>query len=240
MIGADILQNAYRLTNKNVNTFLDGNTTNIYADLNSLYGQRVLDILQMRTDKNATIQNSTTDLISTVGLTEGDPGFNGEYPFPTDLLRPSRIEVSYDGKTWIKAEIYDNALNDRSEYNDEQLAQDFSQSTPRVDFTRNSYKIRPPKTTAGNITNGIYIEYEKRQEDFTENTEPTEIEQNLQNILAYDLANLEMIMHTEKYTTKKINIFNIKRKEVEDKFLIHYKRRLTGKKQMTFNHLSYK
>lgn len=235
MIGSDILDLSYDLVNKTESTFLDGSTTTFYKRLNTLYGHRILDILRVRVDRNATINEATTNLISTVGLSEGDNGFNGEYSFPSDLLKPVRFEVSYDGITWKKCRIYDNALNQESEYNGTQLESDFSQLAPRVDFTRNSYKIRPPKNTAGNITKGIYIEYEKRQSDFTSSTAPTDIEQNLQDILAYDLAEMEIIMHAEKYTPQFISVFRSKKQEVEQRFLEFYKNNLKVNKTVTFN-----
>lgn len=235
MIGSDIVEKSYRLTNSDSATFLDGNSTNIYKDLNTAYGHRILDILRVRVDKNASIQEAKTTLVSTVGLVSGDNGYNGEYAFPADLLRPTRFEVSYDGLIWIKCKIYDNAINEWSEFNDTQINDNFSQSEPRVDFTRNSYKVRPLKSTPGNIVNGIYIEYEKRQADFTSSTSPSEIEANLQDILAYDLAELEIIMHPEKYTNQFLQIFNKKKSEVEQRFLEFYATRFTNKKRMTFN-----
>lgn len=239
LIGSEILTLAYTLTNKSATTFLDADSTNIYKHLNIAYGHRILDILRVRVDKNATIEEATTDLISTVGLSEGDNGYNGEYAFPADLLKPSRFEVSYDGKNWVKCEIYDNAVNYDSEYNKEQLESSFSQSKPYVDFTRNSYKIRPPKNTAGNITKGIFIEYERRQADFTSSTAPSEIEQNLQDILAYDLAELEMIQHADKYTTQQVTLFRTKKAEVENRFLEFYKNNLNSNKTRTYSFRSY-
>ena len=239
MLGNEILEKAYRLTNKNATTFLDGNSTNIYKDLNTAYGHRILDILRVRVDHNASIANCTTDLISTVGLVEGDNGYNGEYSFPSDLLRPVRVEVSYDTGAKKKCKIYDNALNQGTEYDTDYISDNFSESEPYVDFARNSFKIRPLKTTAGNITKGIYIEYEKRQADFSETTEPSEIEKNLQDILAYDLAEMEILMHTDKYSTTKINVFRDKKQEAEQRFLRFYKQRLGNSKKMTFNYISY-
>lgn len=238
MIGSAILAKAYRLTNRNSATFLDANSTNIYADLNTCYGQRILDILRVRVDKNATINNVYIDLLSTVGIAEGSNGYNGEYAFPTDLLKPTRFEVSYDGVNWKKCKIYDNALNQGSEFNNAQLANDFSDESPCVDFTRNSYKIRPPKTTSGNVTNGIYIEYEQRQDDFTDSTAPSQIEANLQEILAWDLASLEMVMHSDKYSQKQVSIFNAEKAKVEQRFLEFYMSNLPTKKIMTFNFAS--
>jgi len=235
MIGSEILSLSYRLVNKDSSTFLDGNSTNIYADLNRIYGHRILDILRVRVDKNASISEVKTTLVSTVGLVAGDNGFNGEYAFPTTLLRPVRFEVSYDGVNWRKATFYDNALNQGSEYNDTQLTSDFSESSPMVDFTRNSFKIRPPKTTAGNITNGIYIEYEKRQVDFTSSTAPTEIEPNLQDMLSWDLASLETVMHAAKYSPQELAVFRAGHKDMEDRFLAFYATNLPTRKTMTFN-----
>lgn len=239
MIGSELLEKAYRLTNTNSSTFLDGNSTNLYKDLNSEYGKRILDILRVRVDRNATINEATTDLISTVGLSEGNNGYNGEYAFPSDLLKPSRFEVSYDGITWKKARIYDNALNLGSEYNDTQLKGDFSEDDPCVDFSRNSFKLRPPKTDAGNITKGIMIEYEARQVDFTSSTTPIDIEQNLQDILAWDLATLEILMHNERYKPTFISNFNNEKNKVEQRFLSFYKTNLPLNKVMTFNFPKY-
>lgn len=234
MTGQKIINLAYLLSNTNSATFLDGNEANIYEHLNTFYGHRVLDILRVRVDKNASMQSSTTTLLSTEGLVSGDNGYNGEYAFPTNLLRPVRVEVSYDGINWIKCQVYDNAMNQKSEYNETQIKESFNERNPRVDFFRNSYKIRPLKTSAGNIDKGIYIEYEKRQVDFTSSTSPTEIEQNLHDILAYDLAGLEFIMHPEQHSQEQVVYFEKKKREVEKRFLNHYKTRLGNAKKMTF------
>lgn len=235
MIGSAILAKAYRLTNKNASTFLDQNSTNIYEDLNTCYGLRVLDILRVSVDKNATIQSAKTTFPDSSALSEGDNGYNGEEAFPSDLLRPTRFEVSYDGVTWKKATIYDNALNRMSEFNDTQIQKNFSQEFPMVDFARNSYKVRPLNTSGKNIINGLYIEYEKRQADFSSSTSPSEIEPNLQNILAWDLASLEIVMHADKYTPQAISVFNMEKMKVERTFLSFYKKRFNGAKTMNFN-----
>lgn len=240
MLGSDILSLALEVCNKSQANFLDGTTATAYKRLNTSYGHRVLDILRVRVDKNATINEATTDLISTVGLVEGDNGFNGEYAFPSDLLKPVRFEVSYDGLTWLKAQIYDNALNTRSEYNDTQLEAEFSQREPRVDFSRNSFKIRPPKTTAGDITKGIYIEYEQRQTDLTSSTAPEQLEANLQDILAYDLAEYDLIQHADKYSAQQITMIRAKKAELEQRFLEFYMNRLGSQKKLTLKYKNYR
>jgi hypothetical protein len=234
MNGASILSKAYRLTGTTLGNFLDGNSATIYEEANLCYKQRTLDILHYRVDKNATIKNATTDLISTYGLINGQNGYNGEYCFPSNLLRPVRFEVSYDGITWLKAQVYDNAINHQSESNDVQLEASFSQYSPQVDFTRDSYKVRPPKTTPGNIEKGIYIEYEARPVDFTDETSPVDMEESLHDLIAYDLAELEMIAHPEKHTSR-LPLFRAKRDEVERRFIQHYSENLPVRITSSFN-----
>jgi len=234
MVGERIINLSYLLTNTNSSTFLDANSTNIYEHINTLYGHRVLDIIRVRIDRNATTQEATTGLISTVGLVEGDNGFNGEFSAPTDLLKFSRIEVKFPDGTHKKCRIYDNALNQYSKYDGDSINNQFIIENPVADITRNSIKIRPLNTGA-TVVKGIYLEYEKRQVDFTSSTAPTEIESNLQDILAYDLAELEFMMHPESHSNTQIQLFNKKKQEVEQRFLEFYKSNLKGNKTITFN-----
>ena len=214
---------SYRLTNTNSGTFLTGQAADILAELNIQYGLRTLEILRVAVDKNASITEAKTDLISTIGLVEGDNGYNGEYAFPTDLLKPTRVEVSYDGVSWFEAKVYDLGDSSYSEHNEDQVQGIASQSQPVVRFERDSYFIRPLKTTAGDITAGIHIWYEQRQIALT-NGSPA-FEENLHDVLAYDLAAQEFVMHSEKYSDVKYNRFSIERSKVENLFKEFYKNR---------------
>lgn len=213
---ASILSKAYRICNCNATTFLDGNSINVLADLNMEYGHRTLRILKVRQDLNAQMVDSYTDLISTIGLVDGDSGYNGEYAFQDDNLRPVRAEISYDGVTWNTAEIYDLNDNKSSEFNEEQIKSQFSENHPYIRFEGDVYYIRPLKTTAGNITGGIHIWYEERQTALT--TGDPFFEENLHDVLAYDLAELELLMHPNKYTSEWRNDFRIKKAELNSLF----------------------
>lgn len=240
MTGADILSQAYEICGGIAPAnFLDGTTATAYKRLNTAYGHRILDILRVRVDKNASMQSAETDLISTAGLVAGDNGYNGEYAFPTDLLSPVRVEVSFDGVTWRKASVYEDGLNQGSEFNEDQINGEFSQLYPAVNFERNSYKIRPLNALS-TVTGGIKITYEKRQVDFTDSTAPTEIEANLHDLLAYDLAEYELVSHANKYTPQQITMIRGKRAEVEQKFLAHYQSNLGNQKKVTLKYRSYK
>lgn len=229
MLASEIISLARDLTNTNSTTLTDADALRW---LNIAYRNRILDVLNIRVDKNATIKQVKTSLLSTVGLTVGNTGYNGEYPFPTDLLKPSRFEVSYDGVTWTKCEIYDNSINYGSEFNDTQINADFSTSSPRVDFTRNSYKIRPLKETTGNITDGIYIEYEARQAALTASETPY-LETSVCPVLAYDIAGMEAKKHWKKYDAIWINLYREGKAEAEKLFKDFYTRNLPTRKNIT-------
>lgn len=153
-------------------------TTGINLD----HGELIQDVLDARGDINFNVNEAYTDLISTSGLSAGSTGYNGEYTWPTDLIKPQRIEVSFDGTYYYPAKVYD--INDplsQSEFNSTQIQTSFYQNNPYVRFERNSYFIRPLKTTTGNVTNGIHIWYEQRQSSLTSSDTPT-IEPNFHRL----------------------------------------------------------
>ena len=238
MIVEKILEKAYRLTNKNSTTFMDGNATNVLAELNTCYGHRTLDMSKVRQDANELIHEETTTLFSTVGLTAGDIGFNGEYPFDPEMLKPVRFEISYDGTTWNKATIYDLNENPNSEHDANDIQSSFSEDNPYVRFERNSLFVRPLKTSAGNITAGIHAWWENRQSDLT--TLSPDFEQNLHDILAYDLANLERLMHPDKYDALWRNDFDATYARLQERFMEFFKNRFKRTLQLRTKRENYR
>ena len=83
------------LTDTDSDTFSD---SAIMRHVNVSYGHRILNIIRLQVDKNASVESATTDLIAAAGLNDGDVGKNGEYPCPTELIRPVRLEASLEGK----------------------------------------------------------------------------------------------------------------------------------------------
>jgi hypothetical protein len=188
--------------------------------LNIALGHRTLDILRYQVDRNASMTMAKTDFVSTTGLSEGDNGYNGEYSFPSDLLRPIRAEISFDGTTWNRCKIYDLNENEDSEASQEQLNSTFSVSDPVVNFERYSYFVRP-LNTGDTVANGIRVWYEKRQTALTAGDSP-EFEQNLHDILAYDIAGMELIRHAEKYPQETVRRIEEQKSIVEDLFIWFY------------------
>jgi hypothetical protein len=216
MTRTNIAAYARILTNTDSTTFSDADALTL---LNMAYGQRVLDILKVSVDKNASIQEAYADIVSAEGLDPGDNGYNGEYAFPTNLLKPVRAEIKLKDK-FVKAVIYDINENDLSEIDD---LDSFSEDEPYVRFERNSYYIRPLPTE--DVSDGFYIWYEKRQESLTALSETPDFEQNLHDILAYDIAEIESIRHPELYTTEWRNAFFAKKRDIEARFFNFYKTR---------------
>ena len=188
--------------------------------LNIAYGHRILDVLRYQVDRNASIEMAKTDLISSVGLVEGQNGYDGEYAFPTDLLRPTRMEVSYDGANWDKCTIYDLNENEKSEVE----PTEFTTSNPYVRFERDSYFMRPVHV-GSTITNGIRVWYEKRQAALTAGDTPV-FEPNLHDILAFDLAEMELMRHAEKYTDVVAARIRKSKESVENRFKSFYNDRM--------------
>lgn len=203
--------------------------------LNIAYGHRILDILRFQVDRNASMEFSKTDFVSTTGLSEGDNGYDGEYAFPSDLLRPIRAEVSFDGTTFVKCKIYDIGEFEGSEVSD---IDNFSETEPYVRFERNSFFVRP-LNTGSTVSYGIRIWYEKRQTALTAGDTP-DFEANLHDILAFDLAEMELIRHNEKYTDVVAARIRKEKANREERFIEFYNNRMKRNFQLRPKYENFK
>ncbi len=234
MTGSSIAGFARFLTNTDSTTLTDADALTL---LNIVYGQRILNILKVSVDKNASINEAYDSLVSVSGLVAGDVGFNGEYPFPTNLLKPIRAEIKLDNE-FLKAEVYDINENQLSEWDESVIQASFEQGKPYVRFERNSYFVRPLPET--DVAGGIHIWYEKRQDSFTDLTGTPDFEQNLHDILAYDIAELESIRHTELFNGEWRSAFLRKKNTVEATFLDFYKSRFKRNLKLKSKSINYK
>lgn len=228
----EIIGKSYRITNTDESTFLDGIGANVLADLNNCFKHRVLKISKIRQDINPLITEQRTDLKSVDTLVEGDIGFNGEYPFSLDTLRPIRVEVSYDGVTYKKAKTYDLNDNNNSEFSQLDIQSEFHEAEPFVRFERDSYFVRPLKTVAGDIVNGIHLWWEKRPSDLVTDG-PDSIDVSLHDVLSFDLCRLEVLMHPDKYSQTWRIDFEREAARIEALFEDFYKNRM--KRTLRFN-----
>lgn len=172
----------------------------LLVGVNIDYGELVMEALRARGDYNFQINEATTDLISTSGITAGQNGYNGEYAWATDVLKPTRLEVSFDGTKFYPATVYD--ISDKiskSEHSETDINNTFQQTNPYVRFERNSFFIRPLKTTAGNVTAGIHVWYEQRQATLTASDTPS-IEPNYHRLFVLKGALRIMRKFRTEYT----------------------------------------
>lgn len=136
--------------------------TYLLAGLNLDDAELVMLALNSAPDHNFKQAEAWTDLVSITGLVDGNIGFNGEYPFPTDLIKPIRAEICYNGTDFVQAQVYDIASSPaHSEHDATQIQNDFNEGKPYIRFERDSYFIRPLPETS--VDEGIHIWYEKRQ-----------------------------------------------------------------------------
>lgn len=180
MLVSEIIEEIREELNSNATKFPDAY---LLDGVNLDYAETVMDILRCKTDFNFQAEESYSDLVSTAGLTAGQNGYKGEYTFPTDLIRPIRVELSYDGVSWLPAEFYDVASAKKSEHDDEDIESgSWSQARPFVRFERDSFFVRPANDGT-TVTAGIHIWYEKRQSDLTTSDTPL-FEANYHRLLA--------------------------------------------------------
>lgn len=153
----------------------------LLTGVNLDYGELVMTALRERGDFNFQLNEATTDFTSSTGLTAGQNGYNGEFAWPTDLIKPTRMEVSFDGTNFYKCRVYDvTDTYSVSEFKQAQINNSFSQTSPFVRFERNSFFIRPINT-GSTVTAGIHIWYEQRQTALTASDTPS-IEPNFHRL----------------------------------------------------------
>lgn len=213
------------ITRTDTNTF--GNT-DLDREANIAIKKIILEILKVEGYKNIAGKHVSTTLLSTDGLVAGDLGFDGEYPFPTDMLRPTRFELLYDTtERPKKAYIYDQIENPLSETDDDDLVELASESNPVIKFFHDSYFIRPLKTTTGDITGGINIWYEARQADLSADADEPGFEESLHDLFPLMIAERFYLRHPSKRNVAVLN----EKEDLMKQLRSFYKRRVPKVKQ---------
>jgi hypothetical protein len=85
-------------------------------------------------------ETATTDLVAD----------QQEYPFPSDILKIKRIEITYDGTNWYRANIWD--ISERGSSIDSEHISDFSEEEPYAELFNGSvfmYPVPDEAQTAG-------------------------------------------------------------------------------------------
>lgn len=207
-------------------------------ELNSSYKQVAILILQSQGYRNELVKHSYTDFIDNTGLSIGDVGYQGQYPFPTDLLKPNRVEVKFTATGAPKlATVYDLSENTLwSESTDDDLNEMANGDNPIVRFSDDSYFVRPLNETGANITGGIHIWYEYRQADLSTGTDEPNFEESFHEILCYMAAVEYYVRYPDKYNRKAEQRLS----EIKRLMTKHYQKRMSFKKTITPAPESYK
>ena len=135
----------------------------ILIDLNLIKNEINFDILRWQGYKEVLDNTATLDLADWTEVSAGELGYNGEIPFPTNLLNLKRIEISLDG-VMTPITIYHDTDNKLSENDD--INTNFDSSKPYAIISRGSIRLRPIPSEA--VTAGLLITYAQRQSDLTD------------------------------------------------------------------------
>jgi hypothetical protein len=219
-----ILTKARRYCKAGTGSYSDAD---MLIDLNLIQGEILMMILASHGYSNINLTEAYADLVDGDDLSPGDVGYNGEYPFPTDLLRPVRAEIQYDSSSDpVPVKIYDQSENPNSEQNDE-INDQFSEDKPYIKFGRDSYFIRP--IPEDDMTAGLHIWYVKRQDDLSEDTDVPILDQNFHRIYPLKLAVEYSLREPKLNSTKWERQIAI----LEDKIKEEYRSKLKFRKVLT-------
>jgi len=139
-----------------------------------------------------------------------------EYRFPTSILKIKRVEITYDGTNWYKAEPMD--LAERGSVSDSTTVNnDFDTTEPFYDTTDNSLFLYPIPTAAS--SSGLKIWYEEEITELSATTDEPNIPELYQRILSFG-ASLDYAIKEE--LTTKINIITIQLNEMIDQLKKYY------------------
>jgi len=193
------------LTKTDTTTFQDAD---LDREANIVYARLVMEMLQAAGHLNEQGAQAYTDFKAETGLVAGDNGFNGEYALPSDCLVPTRIEVKYTDNL-APVTVYDASQNTRSEFGN--FSDSFSSADPKIRFFRNSILVRPlPETT---VTNGLYIEYLKRQAGLSGTSDVAVFEANFHDLIPLGTAMRFFLANPDKFNLLVKNEYEEKMEE---------------------------
>lgn len=154
---SEIQNQIFLLTNSTSNDFAD---SDLLASVNRYY-HKAMTIILRSSDSWDYDDTSNTDFpILTASLVADQQ----EYTLPTDVLKVKRVEITYDGTNWDKAEPFD--INNRSDATDAtSIANDFNTTQPFYDVQYGAFFLYP--TPTANSTNGLKIWITREITEFT-------------------------------------------------------------------------
>lgn len=221
-----ILQNASSSSGlRNWTRFITNTNTTTYtnADLDAslnMYNQLfVTEILDAMDGWDFQGETATADLVAG----------QQEYIFPSDILRIKRIEVSYNGTMWQRAEQFD--INQRRAATDPtSITRDFSSYQPYADMYDNSIFLYPVPDT--NVAGGIKIWYEKQVPELSADLDEPVFTSTFHKGLCYGAAK----DYFQKYIEKNGNVAKMQQAEKDMGDYLFRMKEFYRKKTPDFNY----
>lgn len=156
--------------------------------INSAYHGVVTAILQSQSEWDFDDINYTDYPIATTPMTT-----NRDYTFPASLkiLKVKRVDVSYDGTNYYKAEPFDTGETGLGLGNDTNTDGRFSKTAPMYDLLGNALRLYPKGAAADVSASGVVrIEFLRSVDEFStsDTTQVPYIDVPFDQILAYQPA----------------------------------------------------
>lgn len=154
---SEIQNQIFLLTNSTSNDFAD---SDLLASVNRYYNKALAIILRSSDSWDYDDTSNTDFPIVTANLVADQQA----YTLPTDALKIKRVEVTYDGTNWYKAEPFD--INQRGDATDStSVNNDFSSTQPFYDLQYGALFLYPIPTS--NVSGGLKIWMTRELTEFT-------------------------------------------------------------------------
>jgi hypothetical protein len=187
-------------------------------DINIACGEVHMMILEAEGYKNTGGGFKVIDHEDTTSLSEGELGYNGEYPFDSDMLRIEEAHIKYDSTDdYYPAEIIDRSEVGSEMFNDNET---FDQASPKIFIFRDSYFIRPILTDT-TVTDGIKLLATLRQNTLVNTTDTPSFESNFHNLIPLKVAQDWYLTNPDKYNPR----IDKKVQELESQLISFYQER---------------
>ena len=193
---------------------------------------------QVTADVNETIYELTTDLMLLQDSFDWDDPNKADYPIATtplvadqrdyqfdsiSFLKLKRVDVTYDGETWYRAEAFDSASLADSLGNDTEVDSRFTASAPKYDPKGFGFWLYP-RATAAQVAAGAKarIEFSRGHTEFDESDtiEEPPIDRPFHDLIAIGAA-----LRWPSLSTSQYNKLSVKYVEGREKMVQHYAQR---------------
>lgn len=188
----------------------------------SLLGDGVISgdntlLRQATADINETIYELTEDIIIGCDEFDFDDPTRTDYPIATtplvanqrdyqfdniSFLKLKRIDISYDGVNFYRAEPFDSATYSEGLGNDTLVDANFSKTSPRYDPKSFGFWLYP-RASATDVANGAVarIEYERAYDEYTydDTTKEPPIDRPFQDLIAIGAALRNPTLPSDQY-----------------------------------------